>query len=152
MSNDDHPSELQQQVLAMRRFNRFYTDVLGILNEMYLGAPVGLGEARVLYEITQQPGCKAVDLIKWLNMDRGYVSRIITRLEKLDFITRQPSPNDGRVLSLYPSQAGSTLVDELSRRANEQLGVMLGHLTSSERVELIQAMERIQELLSCQGN
>jgi DNA-binding MarR family transcriptional regulator len=148
MGNEDQSSELQRQVLAMRRFNRFYTGVVGVLNEMYLGAPVGLGEARIVYEIIQRPGCKAMDLIKRLNMDRGYVSRILTRLEKLEFITRQPSPDDGRVLSLHPTPAGIALIDELSRRANEQLGNMLGHLSPSERTELIKAMERIQELLS----
>jgi DNA-binding MarR family transcriptional regulator len=147
MSHMFENSELYEQILAIRRFNRFYTGVIGLLNEMYMGAPIGLKEARVIFEIHQTPGCRACDLVKMLNMDRGYVSRIITRLEKIGFITRKPSPVDGRVLCLYTTKTGGALMDELIQRVDNQLGEKLSRLTPPEREELIQAMERIQELM-----
>ena len=109
MENKPVNHELHDAIRSVRRFNRFYTSILGILNEMYLGAPVGLSEARVVYEIFQAPGCRAADLTKRLNMDRGYVSRIISRLEKLDFITRraQPQGRQGAEPLCHPQRQGA---------------------------------------------
>ena len=69
-------------IAEIRRFNRFYTKLLGLLQARYLGSPVGFGEARVLFELGQRPGCRAAQAGQVLGLDRGYLSRLVTALVK----------------------------------------------------------------------
>ena len=140
-------TELEQQIQAIRRFNRFYTKLAGILEDMYLGAPVRLSEARVLYEISSQPGCKAGELATELGMDPGYLSRTISCMEKAGFVRRKPDPADRRSRSLYLSQSGQALMEELSRLVVRQTQSFLEPLQPDERRKLVRAMQQIQTLL-----
>lgn len=141
---------IDRQVKAIRSFNRFYTRVAGILEDMYLGAPLRLSEARVLYEISVRPGCKAGGLCSRLNMDPGYLSRTISCLEKLDLVQRTPDPGDGRARILYLTDGGSAMMDELNRRSTQQVSAILEPLDSGQREVLVQAMQQIQSLLGDQ--
>src|SRR5215468_2437153 len=91
-----------QRIAAVRRFNRFYTQKLGVLRDGWLDSPFSLTEARVLYEITQRGRTTATDIGRELGLDAGYLSRILRRFHKSGLIRKEVSPDDGRqsVLSL----------------------------------------------------
>lgn len=82
--------------LKFRKFNRFYTNVLGFLNEHIYDSPFSLTETRILFEIYNTPNCTAKALQDKLGLDRGYVSRIVKQFEKEDLIYKQRSKDDAR--------------------------------------------------------
>ena len=84
-----------EQVHAIRRFNRFYTRFLGLLGERFLESPVSLTEARVLLEIHNSPGCKARDIMEFLGLDRGYLSRMLKRFERAGLVRRDATRATG---------------------------------------------------------
>src|SRR5215813_3304580 len=89
-------TELQQRIDIIRRFNRFYTRQIGVLNEGLLDSPFSLAEVRVLYEVTQRPDVTASELADQLSLDAGYLSRILLGFRKRGLIARKRSPSDGR--------------------------------------------------------
>src|SRR5271155_5503639 len=86
----------QERVAAVRRFNRFYTRQLGVLRKTYLESPFSLGEARLLYEIAQRHSPTASEIIRALDLDAGYLSRVLQNFEKRGLIQRQISARDTR--------------------------------------------------------
>ena len=85
-----------QRVAAVRRFNRFYTQHLGVLQDGWLDSPFSLTEARVLYEIKQRDRATATDIGRDLGLDAGYLSRILRRFHKSGLIRKDVSPDDAR--------------------------------------------------------
>src|SRR5471030_269268 len=85
-----------QRVAAVRRFNRFYTQHLGVLQDSWLDSPFSLTEARVLYEIKQRDRATASDIGRDLGLDAGYLSRILRRFHKGGLIRKAVSPDDAR--------------------------------------------------------
>ena len=75
-------------ILSVRQFNRFYTHAFGFLQKRILGSAYSLIEARVLYEVANDKGCYAKDISKALDIDRGYLSRILKKLETAGLIAR----------------------------------------------------------------
>src|SRR5260221_7942112 len=108
---------------AVRRFNRFYTRRIGALQAHYLGSPFPLPQARVLYELGQRGPCTASELGADLDLDLGYLSRLLQGLKRLALIVGERSAQDARHvrLSLTPKgrKAFATL-DDASRRATER--------------------------------
>ena len=87
---------IQQRTSAVRRFNRFYTRQIGVLRKTYLDSPYSLGEMRVLYEIAHGGGVTASDIGRALDLDAGYLSRVLRKFEKRGLITRKDSDRDAR--------------------------------------------------------
>jgi DNA-binding MarR family transcriptional regulator len=85
-----------QRVAAVRRFNRFYTQKLGVLQPDWLDSPFSLTEARVLYEIKQRERTTATDIAGELDLDAGYLSRILRGFHSSRLIRKHVSPEDGR--------------------------------------------------------
>src|ERR1700757_1378359 len=83
-------------VSAVRGFNRFYTNVIGLLRGKYLDTPYSLTEARLLFELAQRDTNEVADLRRTVDIDPGYLSRILARFESDGLITRQRSVADGR--------------------------------------------------------
>src|SRR5580692_1354662 len=86
----------KDRIAAVRRFNRFYTRQIGVLRKTYLDSPYSLGEARVLYEIARQNSPTASDIGRALDVDAGYLSRVLRRFEKSGLISRTASAQDAR--------------------------------------------------------
>src|SRR4029077_16178544 len=89
----------QQAIAAVRRFNRFYTRQIGVLRKTYLDSPYSLGEMRVLYELSQagKLGTRtASDIGRALDLDAGYLSRVLRNFEKRGLISRKASAQDAR--------------------------------------------------------
>ena len=139
---------VETQTGRVRRFNRFYTRFLGLLNESLLETGVSLTEARVIYEIHNTPRCKASDLIKILDIDRGYLSRILRRLESRGLIRKESDSNDRRVRTLTSTDTGYRLWQELNDKASDQIESILNTLSEEDRSTLVRSMDSIQDILN----
>jgi len=142
---------LANKISKIREFNRFYTNILGLLKDRLLDSPASLTEGRVLFEIKERPHCKAGDLIELLTIDRGYLSRLLKKLEKHGWIAKEVSREDRRVRSLRLTAAGQALVEELERRSEAQVESLIQPLSAQERADLLQAMDSIKKLFSKNG-
>ena len=96
--------EPSDAVAAVRRFNRFYTRAIGVLEKGYLGTSYTVAEGRVLYEVAKADGVTAKAVGEITGLDPGYLSRIVARLERDGVIARERSAEDGRsaLLRLTP--------------------------------------------------
>src|SRR6516162_1758434 len=83
-------------VAAVRAFNRFYTNVIGLLRGKYLDTPYSLTAARLLFELAQHDASEVTELRRTVDIDPGYLSRIMARFESDELVTRQRSAVDGR--------------------------------------------------------
>ena len=139
--------ELAQGVEAVRRFNRFYTRQIGVLQEGLLRSPFSLAEARVLYELAQRDQPTAAELCKELGLDAGYLSRILRGFARRGLIEKRPSRSDGRQRLLALSADGRAAFGLLEQAARDQIGALLEPLPASGQGRLLQAMRTIETLL-----
>jgi DNA-binding MarR family transcriptional regulator/N-acetylglutamate synthase-like GNAT family acetyltransferase len=138
---------LDSRIEAVRRFSRFYTRQLGILNEGLLDSPYSLTEARVIYELAHHGETTASELSSELALDAGYLSRILNRLGKAGLIARERSPEDGRRTMLRLSREGEEAFALLNARSRHQIAAMLGRLGAQEGDALVNAMATVERLL-----
>jgi DNA-binding MarR family transcriptional regulator/GNAT superfamily N-acetyltransferase len=141
------PPTIDQQVAAVRRFNRFYTRQIGVLNEGLLKSPFSLTEVRVLYELAHRDGPTATELGRELGLDGGYLSRILRGFAQRGLIERQPSEADGRQSHLRLTSEGRRAADALDARSSEEVGLMLRALSAGEQRRLVEAMRTIETSL-----
>jgi DNA-binding MarR family transcriptional regulator/GNAT superfamily N-acetyltransferase len=148
MSNPDpRPTLDRQRISAIRRFNRFYTRQIGVLRKTYLDSPFSLGEARVLYEIGGGRAPTASDIGRALDLDAGYLSRLLRSFEKRGLIERKASATDARQSLVALSARGRKTFAPLEQRSERTTAAMLERLTAAQQDELIAAMTAIERLL-----
>jgi len=138
----------ESQLYEIRAFNRYYTDLLGLLDKHLLLSTLSLTEARILFEIQNHTLCTAQNLSQLLHIDKGYLSRSLKKLEKLDYLEKSPSRYDARIQLLRLTDKGKCLHDELNTQSNEQLFELLEKLSDQECELLISSYQTIQNLLS----
>jgi len=138
---------LQEQVKAVRRFNRFYTQKIGVLNEGHLDSPFSLTEVRVLYELAHRENPTASEIAKDLGLDSGYLSRTLNSFKKRRLITSKKSTSDGRQSYLLLTQKGKKTFDSLNGLAYNDISTILGSLSPADKKRLIEAMQTIEKLL-----
>jgi DNA-binding MarR family transcriptional regulator/GNAT superfamily N-acetyltransferase len=131
----------------VRRFNRFYTQEIGVLNERLLRSPFSLSEVRVLYEIAHNVRPSASAVGKQLNLDPGYLSRIIKRFLKDGLLKRSDSERDGREYVLSLTSKGHREFSVLDQRAHEEIEAKLQRLSPQQQDELVRALQTAQTLL-----
>ena len=139
--------ELERQVLAMRRFNRFYTQKIGVLEDGRLYAPFSLAETRVLYELAHRDRVTASDLVRDLGLDAGYLSRMLRNFAKRGLVARKPAPEDARQSLLTLTAAGRKTFAPLETASQRVLAPLLQRLNPNERAQLAGAMAIIERLL-----
>ena len=135
-------------IASIRRFNRFYTQHIGVLTDSLLGSPLALSEARVLFEIAQHESSTASQVAGSIGIDRGYLSRILKKLEHEGLITTCKSDADGRRRILTLAEAGQRLYEAMNARSEKQVVQSLAALSPSGQDRLLDAMETIESLLS----
>ena len=137
-----------RRVAAVRRFNRFYTQHLGVLGDGWLDSPFSLTQARVLYEIKARDRATATDIARDLGLDAGYLSRILRRFHKSGLIRKDVSPDDGRQSFLSITAAGRKAFAPLETRTLRQVGAVLGRLPPAEQEHLVSAMRAIEAMIA----
>jgi DNA-binding MarR family transcriptional regulator/predicted N-acetyltransferase YhbS len=135
------------RVAAVRAFNRFYTGRLGILGEGFLRTPHSLTEARVLYELGHRDFVEVAELRRELEIDAGYLSRLLSRLEDQALVTRERSAEDGRRQRVRLTEHGADAFAELDRRSAAEIGELLEGLGEERQRRLVAAMQAIAGLL-----
>ena len=135
-----------RRIAAVRRFNRFYTRQIGVLNEGLLRSPFSLAEARVLYELAQRDKPTASALRLELNLDAGYLSRILRDFERRGLIKKRAA-KDGRQSLLSLTAHGSAAFARLNARSHEEVRTMLSGLSEAEQNRMVEAMQTIGHLL-----
>lgn len=138
----------EDRVEAVRRFNRFYTRQIGLLDEGLLSSPFSLTEARVLYELAHRNSTTAAALAAELGLDRGYLSRILQRFRAGGLLDRQPSGTDRRRSLLSLTAAGRSAAADLDARSRGQVDAMLAKLSEPARDRLAEAMRTVEMLLA----
>ncbi len=150
MSGETPPADdasLDAAVVAVRRFSRFYTRRIGVLQEGLLGGPLSLTEGRIVWELAQTPGHTAARLAETLALDPGYVSRLLRGLEERRLIARSASPRDARETLLSLTRAGRSAFNAINARSQQEVGAMLANLPRSERARLVAAIGTVEHLL-----
>lgn len=142
------PNVAHAEILAVRRFNRFYTREVGALRRNFLETPWSLAEMRVLFEIANGRHVTASMIGKALDLDAAYLSRVLQKFEKDGLIRRERSATDARVSHLSLSTEGRRQFTAANKRQIAQTTSMLARLEPGARCELVGAMGAIESLLS----
>jgi DNA-binding MarR family transcriptional regulator/ribosomal protein S18 acetylase RimI-like enzyme len=140
-------AERDARVAAVRGFNRFYTQNIGVLEEGLLKSPFSLGEARVLYELARAAAPSAAALGRDLGVDAGYLSRMLDGLEAQGLLARAPLQVDRRQSVLALTKAGRVAFAALDRASRDAIGGLLSPLDASDQRRLVAAMAGIERLL-----
>jgi DNA-binding MarR family transcriptional regulator/GNAT superfamily N-acetyltransferase len=141
-------AEIDEAVAAYRRFNRFYTRIIGLLGEKLLKGGRSLTEARVLYELGGAGRTSATEIATELNLDPGYLSRILRKLEQQRLLTRSISKSDARQAILRLTKKGKATFAGLDRFSSDQAREVLENLTPEQCAQVIRSMQTIEGLLS----
>ena len=138
----------QEYIGKIRSFNRFYTNIIGLLEQNFLDTQFSLTEGRVLYEIAHLEECSAKKIRERIAIDEGYLSRIIDKFIQKGLITKAPSPNDRRLHLIVLTKKGREEFAKLNENSNQLISQITEKLSEKETEELIEMMERIEELLT----
>jgi DNA-binding MarR family transcriptional regulator/GNAT superfamily N-acetyltransferase len=142
--------DLRDAITRVRRFNRFYTRVIGVLDERHIGSPYSLTEVRVMYELARARAGDLVEVValrQELGLDPGYLSRLLTKLAEAGVITRERSSVDGRRQAVALTKAGRAAFAELEQRASDAIAMLIGELGEDTRRRLLASMSTIHDIL-----
>ena len=140
-------ADLDRRVHAVRRFNRFYTGRVGVLRDRLLGSRYTPAEARVLWELAHRDTPTAAELGRDLDLDRGYLSRLLKRLVEAGVVERRASPSDGRQTLLRLTRAGEAAFGALDRRSSDSTREVLARLPVAEQDRLVRALGTVERVL-----
>jgi DNA-binding MarR family transcriptional regulator/GNAT superfamily N-acetyltransferase len=140
-------AELEPRIAAVRRFNRFYTQRIGVLQEGWVKSPFSLAEARVLYELMHRDRPTASELAKDLGLDAGYLSRILRGFETRGLIVKATSDRDGRQSLLSITERGRQRFAPVETHTNDEVAAMLDGLPAPAQIRLVDSMRSIETVL-----
>ena len=141
------PSSTAAQVASLRSFNRFYTRRIGVLDEHLYGTPFTLPQTRVLWELAHREGTTATELARLLDLDPGYLSRLLAALKARRLVRAQRSPADARQSLLFLSATGRKAYGAMNAQSEQQVQTLLSSLDEPHRRRLLQATGTIESLL-----
>lgn len=140
-------AEFERRVAEVRRFARFYTQKIGVLEEHLLKSRFSLTEARVIYELANRDAPTAAELARDLGIDPGYLSRILRSFARRGLLRKERSAADARQQHLRITDRGRKAFAPLNRRSQDEVAAMLRPLSVAEQAGLVEAMRRIETLL-----
>src|SRR3954452_13052000 len=138
---------LEDRIAAVRRFTRFYTRHIGLLEEELLHSGFSLAEARVLYELANRAPTTATALAADLNLDAGYLSRILRRFGEAKLVTKTPAPADARQSLITITAKGRKAFAPLNKGSRDQVAALLAKLSPADQEHVIGAMRQVERLL-----
>ncbi|WP_205855632.1 bifunctional helix-turn-helix transcriptional regulator/GNAT family N-acetyltransferase [Phytoactinopolyspora endophytica] len=141
------PGPMPDHVAAVRRFNRFFTSQMGLLDQGLLQTRFTLTEARIVFEMAKIGTCEVSRLRAVLGIDPGHLSRVLARFEKAGLIERERSPDDGRRQTARLTDAGQDAFSTLNARSDQQAKKLLAKLGDADQLRLVAAFETIGDLL-----
>lgn len=136
------------RVAAIRAFNRFYTKQIGLLGRGFMDTPYSLTEARVIWELGRRRRSEASELRSALDLDPGYLSRILSRFERQGLVRRERSKADRRRQLVGLTAAGRKLYRDFDRRSSREQAELLAGRTEAERRRLVTAMGEVRGILA----
>ena len=131
-------------VTEIRGFNRFYTNILGLLDQQIIDSGYSLTEARILFEISKTDICTANQLCSILDIERSYMSKIINKFEKKDLIKRRKCGKDNRNIEIQLTEKGMTVFHDLNNRANKQIEDLLEKLNIEDCEKLLNGIRTVK--------
>lgn len=140
-------SETPNRIAAIRAFNRFYTRVIGLLDERIMKSPFSLAEARIIHEIGKCDRMTSAALARTLGMDPGQLSRLIWKLTDKELLVKVSSPEDGRAADLVLTPEGDAACAELNALSDLAAESLLAPLAPPQRQALVDAMRIITTLI-----
>jgi DNA-binding MarR family transcriptional regulator/N-acetylglutamate synthase-like GNAT family acetyltransferase len=147
MESTNGPGPVEDRVAAIRRFNRLYTRRIGVLDEGHLRTRFSLAQGRVLYEIAHRDAPTAAEIGRELQLDAGYLSRLLRGLERDGLVERSPSASDARQSHLRLTAPGRAAIADLDARAHDAIAGLLAPLADGEQRRLVGAILTMEELL-----
>jgi len=139
------PATTSSRIASVRAFNRFYTRRLGMLGTGLLGTDHPLPQARVLYELGQRPVTAVADLRRTLDLDPGYLSRLLAGLEADGLVARRQSETDARRQDATLTTAGATVFEQLDSRSIEEIRGLLERLSDTGQRRALAAMHALED-------
>ena len=137
----------EDRVAAVRAFNRFYTARIGVLRDGLLRTPHSLTEARVLYELGQREVTEVADLRRELDIDAGFLSRLLARLQRDGLVAGERSRDDARRRRIRLTEEGTAAFAELDLRSAAEIGAVLEALDEEDQRRLVAAMDVVRDVL-----
>jgi DNA-binding MarR family transcriptional regulator/ribosomal protein S18 acetylase RimI-like enzyme len=144
-------NQLHEDTDRFRKFNRFYTKQIGLLSQGLLKTRFPLIQARILYELAQQEQTTASALVDKLNIDPGYLSRILSSFERDGLLRKKRSAIDFRQRILTLTKKGQRSFAELNERSRRDAEKIMQNLTGEDRHRLLHAMKTIESILDTAG-
>src|SRR5829696_5681311 len=137
----------QELIARIRNFNRFYTNIIGLLDQHFLDSPFSLTEGRVLYEICSTEECSAKKIRENIVIDEGYLSRILDNFAKRGLIKKTRSSKDGRLRIIVPTEKGKREFSNINTNSNYLISQLIEKLSEKDREDLLIKLEEIRSLL-----
>lgn len=137
----------QTIIEEVRAFNRWYTGIIGLLDEGILESSFGLPEARILYELYHREGIQAAEITALLGIDKGYLSRVLVGFTKKLLIVRKRSAEDGRAQHIFLTAKGRGAFEALNRASITQVEGLLAPLPAGDREKLVHHMNEIKRII-----
>ena len=138
----------QELIDQVRSFNRFYTNMIGLLDQHFLNTEFSLTEGRVLYEISHTESCTAKKIRSKIDIDEGYLSRIIDKFIQKGLVKKTPAQEDRRLHIILLTEKGQKEFSKLDKNSDQSVSYMIEKLSEQERTDLAEMMGRIRTLLT----
>lgn len=132
---------------TIRAFNRNYVRSIGLLEKTMLNSDYSLTESQILFIVHQQKKTTATDINKILNLDEGYLSRIIKKLISKSLLTKKQSPVDKRCYEIMMTKKGIKVQEKLDQLSTESVRRVISTLAVEDRTELALLFNRIMNML-----
>ena len=140
------------QVKRIREFSRFYLPLVAPYGNRYFGSDYSVTEARILFEIDENEGCTSSSIVKALNVDKSYLSRILKDFEKKGFLRKTPMPSDRRSYELHLTEEGKKTTADINERVDSRMRVIVSRFTDEEWDKVDSALDIVKDLFSKKEN
>ncbi|MFB6457116.1 MarR family winged helix-turn-helix transcriptional regulator [Chitinophaga sp. Hz27] len=137
----------QPTIESIRAFNRYYTKLLGLLDKDLLKSDYSLVEARIVYEIHTHGPLSASQIMSEIDIDKGYLSKVLKQFEKNGLLSKKRSAEDARITQLSLTAKGEVLFHKLNTASENQISMLVNKLSQEEQRALVEHMQAIQKLL-----